>query len=81
MCSDRSVPAGYKIGKVLFKNGVPVKPSNSQSALIDVVTSTNASKCAPNTCFRPVGIALDSKGRIYWSSDGTDELYIINPTS
>jgi hypothetical protein len=28
-------------------------------------------------CFRPVGVAFDTKGRLYMSSDSTGEVYVI----
>jgi hypothetical protein len=37
------------------------------------------SKC-PGSCFRPVGLALDSKGRMFVSSDATGEIYVLART-
>lgn len=34
------------------------------------------SKC-PDDCFRPVGLAWDSKGRLWFSSDSTGEIYVL----
>ena len=34
------------------------------------------SKC-PEDCFRPVGLALDSKERLFMSSDSTGEIYVL----
>jgi hypothetical protein len=34
----------------------------------------------PDQCFRPVGLALDSKDRIFMSSDATGEIYVLAKT-
>jgi hypothetical protein len=31
-------------------------------------------------CFRPTGIAFDSKGRLFMASDSTGEIYVITRT-
>jgi len=73
---DRSVPVGYKISTVAFTNGEPTEPSTSNSAAVDIVSNTNMTAC-PGGCFRPVGLAFDSMGRLFFSSDATGEIYVI----
>jgi hypothetical protein len=73
---DRTNPIGYKLSVVEFENGSPVAPSNSSTALIDIMANADNSKC-PDSCFRPVGLAWDSKGRLFMSSDATGEIYVI----
>lgn len=75
---NRDEPSGYKLSVVRFANGEPTEPSNSTTALLDVVTNQNNSVC-PSGCFRPVALAWDSKGRLFMSSDATGEIYAIYP--
>lgn len=35
----------------------------------------------PGGCFRPVGLTLDRKGRVFMTSDSSGELYVITGTS
>lgn len=75
---DRAVPQGYKVSAVPFKAaaGEPVAPSNSNTGYVDIVSNADTSRC-PTNCFRPVGLAFDSKGRLWFSSDATGEVYLI----
>jgi len=73
---DRTNPVGYKLSVIEFANGSPTQPSNSMTAAMDVLTNANNSVC-PNGCFRPVGLAWDSSGRLFMSSDSTGEIYVI----
>ncbi|KAI9844217.1 MAG: hypothetical protein M1837_005723 [Sclerophora amabilis] len=73
---DRTRPAGYKLSKVQFSDGSPVAASDSTTAAQDILTNPDNDRC-PSDCFRPVGLALDSKGRIFMSSDSTGEVYVI----
>ena len=73
---DRTDPSGYKVSAVDFANGSPSEPSNGTTALIDIMTNPDNSKC-PDQCFRPAGLAWDSKGRLWMSSDATGEIWVI----
>lgn len=50
--------------------------ANSLTAAVDVVSNSNMTAC-PGGCFRPVGLAWDSRGRLYMSSDSTGEIYVV----
>jgi len=76
---DRPIPTGYLLFTVDFVNGQPSEPANSSIAAIPIVANQNTSDC-PNSCFRPVGLAWDSKGRLFMSSDATGEIYVITRT-
>jgi hypothetical protein len=76
---DRTPPVGYKVSTIAFDSGSPVAASNSLTSLTDIMTNANLSAC-PNSCFRPVGLALDSKGRFFLSSDATGEIYVLAKT-
>jgi glucose/arabinose dehydrogenase len=77
---DRSEPIGYKVSSVAFANGSPVAAPDSKTALTDIFTNKDTSKC-PDSCFRPVGLARDSKGRIFVSSDATGEIWVLVRTN
>jgi len=73
---DRTDPAGYKLSVVEFANGDAVEPSDSLTAAVDIMSNPDNSAC-PAGCFRPVGLAFDSQGRLFMSSDSTGEIYAI----
>lgn len=73
---DRTDPVGYKLSVVAFADGEPVQPSNSTTAAVDIVANQDNSQC-PSGCFRPVGLAWDSQGRLFMSSDATGEIYVV----
>jgi hypothetical protein len=76
MNRNRDEPIGYKLSVIEFSNGEPVAPADSNNATIDVLTNPDIRQC-PDNCFRPVGLAWDSQGRLYMSSDSTGEIYIV----
>lgn len=61
---------------VAFSQGSPVAASDNKTAAVDIMTNADNSEC-PDGCFRPVGLALDSKGRLFMSSDATGEIYMV----
>lgn len=64
------------MSRIAFSNGEPAAPSNSTTATTDIFTNSDVSVC-PGNCFRPVGMAIDSVGRIFVSSDATGEIYVV----
>lgn len=48
----------------------------SKTAQIPVMENSNVGAC-PNSCFRPVGLDFDQKGRLFVSSDTSGEIYVI----
>ncbi|KAH7306091.1 soluble quino protein glucose/sorbosone dehydrogenase [Rhexocercosporidium sp. MPI-PUGE-AT-0058] len=77
---DRSDPVGYKLSSIAFASGSPVAAADSMTAAVDIMTNPDNSKC-PDGCFRPVGLALDDKGRIFMSSDATGEIWVVERTA
>lgn len=74
---NREDPIGYKLSMVEFDgHGTPTAAANSTTAAVDVVSNPDLSKC-PDECFRPVGLAWDTQGRLFMSSDSTGEIYMI----
>lgn len=77
MGRNREDPIGYKVSFIQFDgNGSPTAASNSTTAAIDVVSNADITQC-PDGCFRPAGLAWDSQGRLFFSSDATGEIYVI----
>jgi len=62
--------------RVDFKDGKPVQPPTSKTAAIPVMENSNTGSC-PGSCFRPVGLDFDKKGRLFVSSDSSGEVYVI----
>ncbi|KAK4186195.1 soluble quino protein glucose/sorbosone dehydrogenase [Podospora australis] len=71
---NRNPAQGFRVMRVDFKDGQPVADVSSRTAQIPVMENTG--NC-PNSCFRPVGLAFDAKGRLYVSSDTSGEIYVI----
>ena len=62
-----------------FANGQPIEPSTSMTAPIDIFEAHDVTSCDINNtlCIRPVGLAWDSSGRLFMSSDATGEIWVI----
>lgn len=75
---NRRPADGYRVMRVDFRNGQPVAPANSRTAAVAIMENSNVGSC-PSACFRPVGLEIDKKGRIFVSSDSTGEIYVIYP--
>ncbi|GAO50618.1 hypothetical protein G7K_4742-t1 [Saitoella complicata NRRL Y-17804] len=79
---DRAPPTGYKIVRVPFTNSSstggfgPVADLTDMFGYEDVLWNPDISAC-PNGCFRPVGLAFDSQGRMFVSSDSTGDIFMI----
>jgi sugar lactone lactonase YvrE len=75
------MPDGYLLFSIDFSasTGMPVAPSDSTTAIIPIMSNVDNTKC-PNGCFRPVGLAFDSKGSLFMTSDSTGEVYVITRT-
>lgn len=73
---------GYLIGQVSFDaaTGMPTEPSDSTTAMVDIIRNTDDSSC-PSSCLRPVGLAIDRQGRLFFSSDSTGEIYVLVKSS
>lgn len=73
---DRTSPVGYKVSLIQFASGTPVAKADSNTSTTDIFTNVDTSKC-PSNCFRPVGLAFDSQGRMFVSSDASGEIYVV----
>ncbi|KAG9230707.1 hypothetical protein BJ875DRAFT_471416 [Amylocarpus encephaloides] len=77
---NRDDPSGYTISSIPFSKGSPTAPANSSNSSRVIMANPENSRC-PNACFRPVGLALDGAGRIFFTSDSTGELWVMAKTS
>ncbi|KAG7293886.1 hypothetical protein NEMBOFW57_003946 [Staphylotrichum longicolle] len=73
---NRNPADGYRVTRVDFQDGQPVHGVTSKTAQIPVMENSNIGGC-PNSCFRPVGLDFDQKGRLFVSSDTSGEIYVI----
>ncbi|PVH82207.1 soluble quino protein glucose dehydrogenase [Cadophora sp. DSE1049] len=77
---DRSAPVGYKVSSIDFISGSPVAAGDSRTATTDIMSNPDLSAC-PGNCFRPVSLAMDTKGRMFMSSDATNEIWVLAKAS
>lgn len=80
MTRNRDEPIGYRIARIPFREGEPVPSRTDTNAAITVVENADTGAC-PRGCFRPVGMAFDKKGRLYFASDDTGEIYVVEKAS
>jgi glucose/arabinose dehydrogenase len=75
---NRDPPDGYLLLAVPFSStsGEPTPAINSNSSWEPILSNHDNTQC-PGSCFRPVALAWDSKGRLFMSSDSTGEIYVI----
>lgn len=78
---DRDSPDGYQLFAVPWSGatGEPIAGSTSDTSWSPILSNPDLTKC-PNSCFRPVGLAWDSKGRLFMTSDTTGEIFVITAT-
>jgi glucose/arabinose dehydrogenase len=74
---NRNPPDGYRLMKVEFgADGQPKHDAKSKTAMIPIMENPSTASC-PTSCFRPVGLVIDKKKRIFMTSDSSGELYAI----
>ncbi|KAF2019529.1 soluble quino protein glucose dehydrogenase [Aaosphaeria arxii CBS 175.79] len=78
---NRQPPDGYRLSKVSIDpaTGMPTEPSTSSTAAINVMSNPSNGNC-PSKCFRPVDLAFDAKGRLFMTSDSSNEVWVIGGT-
>ncbi|CAI6339410.1 unnamed protein product [Periconia digitata] len=76
---NRSPPDGYRLSKIEIDSatGQPTEPSTSDSAAINVMSNPDNAAC-PSQCFRPVDVLFDTEGRLFMTSDASNELWVIS---
>lgn len=76
---NRDVPTGYKLSKIPFDkaSGQPMAKATDKQNYEDVFWNKDNMKCKDNECFRPVGVAIDGKGRVWVGSDSTGEVMVL----
>ncbi|KAK4062752.1 CAZyme family AA12 [Trichoderma aggressivum f. europaeum] len=74
---NRNEATGYRIVSLAFgSDGQPTAPQNSTNAVTDIIANADVTNC-PGQCFRPVGLAWDSADRLWFSSDATGEIFVL----
>ncbi|KAH8724611.1 hypothetical protein GQ44DRAFT_255310 [Phaeosphaeriaceae sp. PMI808] len=75
---NRKPADGYRLSRVVFDptTGEPVEPVTSNTAAQNIMFNANNTAC-PNSCFRPVGLAWDGEGRLFMTSDTTNEIWVV----
>ncbi|EPE31773.1 Soluble quinoprotein glucose dehydrogenase [Glarea lozoyensis ATCC 20868] len=77
---DRNPPDGYRLDRVEFlASGQPKEPSTSTQSGLHVMSNNNMGSC-PGSCFRPSGLAFDSKDRLFMTSDSSGEIFVLKGT-
>lgn len=72
-------PVGYTLSYVPFdKHMQPVPKKNDMNATVDVLWNKDNKLC-PVECFRPTGVAIDARGRVWVTSDHTGEIFVVTP--
>lgn len=79
---DTTNPVGYRLSVISFDpaTGAPTADNSSTTALSDIMSNPDLSVC-PGKCFRPVGLAWDSKGRLWMSSDSSGEIFVLQKST
>ncbi|KAF2837424.1 soluble quino protein glucose dehydrogenase [Patellaria atrata CBS 101060] len=73
---NRQPPDGYRLSRIEFSAGQPREPPTSTTAAVNIMWNANNANC-PYRCFRPVGLAFDRTGRLFMTSDQSNEIFVI----
>jgi len=57
-------------------DGMPKAGANAKNGAVPIMENPSTSSC-PTSCFRPVGLVIDKKKRIFMTSDTSGEVYAI----
>jgi hypothetical protein len=55
---------------------MPVDAVTSTTATVNIMYNANTDAC-PNRCFRPVNVAFSPGGKLFMTSDTTNEIWVI----
>lgn len=75
---NKSPPDGFRLSRVAFnpQTGQPTEPVTSTTAAVNIMYNENTGNC-PNRCFRPVNVAWSPSGKLFMTSDTTNEIWIV----
>ncbi|KAI9151918.1 L-sorbosone dehydrogenase [Paramyrothecium foliicola] len=78
---SREDPVGYTVSSIAFNtaNGQPEAEQSSNTAAVNVLSNPDLGNC-PGNCFRPAGLTFDSEGRLWFTSDTTGEIFVLQRT-
>lgn len=76
---NREEPAGYKLSLIPWnrETGEPTAARDERDNYEDVLWNENTERCNSGGCMRPVGVRVDSSGRVWMGSDSTGELFLL----
>lgn len=74
---NRDPPTGYGIVRIPWSGNEPSAKADAKDGYSFILQASDLAAC-PNGCFRPVGLAFDSRGRLFGTSDTTGELFVIH---
>ncbi|KAK5658032.1 hypothetical protein OQA88_2587 [Cercophora sp. LCS_1] len=79
---DKTDPVGYSVATIEFdpRTGEPTAAHTTHNPFTEIMTNPDHTKC-PGECFRPAGLAVDAKGRVWMTSDTTGEIYVLERRS
>lgn len=55
---------------------MPSAAGDSRDSTTDILSTPDLGNC-PDDCFRPVGMTWDSEGRLWFASDSTGEVFVM----
>ncbi|KAK7193495.1 nhl repeat-containing protein [Paraphaeosphaeria sporulosa] len=77
---NRNPPDGYRLSRVAWnpQTGQPVaNVTSGAGAAENIMVNANNNAGCPNRCFRPAGLAWSPSGKLFLSSDTTNEIWVI----
>ncbi|KAF8458524.1 hypothetical protein BDZ91DRAFT_666010 [Kalaharituber pfeilii] len=76
---NRDLPTGYKLSKIPFdaQTRQPVAGLTERKNYYDIMWNRDTMRCRQKGCFRPVGVVVDSAGRVWMGSDATGEIFML----
>lgn len=76
---NRDEPAGYKLSLIPWngESGEPTASREDRDNYEDVLRNEDTGNCDSGGCFRPVGVRVDKRGRVWMGSDSTGELFLL----
>ncbi|KAJ0164344.1 hypothetical protein CTA2_1209 [Colletotrichum tanaceti] len=77
---NQDEPVIYKLSSIPFTDEMSTELADSRTPLTDILTNADINDC-PDNCFRPVGLAWNSRQRLFMTSDATGELSVLRRTN
>ncbi|KAF1968607.1 soluble quino protein glucose dehydrogenase [Bimuria novae-zelandiae CBS 107.79] len=77
---NTSPPNGYRVSRVAWdaETGMPAANVSGTAAVTDNIMFNADNANCPGQCFRPVGLAFKEEGRLFVTSDATNEIWVVS---